>query len=760
MLPAVRCRAATAPARRAATLVAAAAVALATAVLTSPPAQAADIRTYLPGVTGVGDVAAGGGRILIAAVDRVVVTDPRGAITGTVGNLRGAVGLALTPDGSRAYVALRDANQVAELDPARRRIVRRIDLPAAPCPTRLALAGGRLWVAYGCPGSDAGVLSIDPTARRPVPVVVRADLYVAPVIAAAGSVLTFGVPGSSPGYAEVFAIGTGGAVTRRGSVPGEFDIMSNLQDLALSPDGRLLVTSFGAPYQHFGWDTTTLAEVHRYGGTDFGGYPTAVAISPDGSQVAAGWSSGPDLSVHVAATGETRYTTAADGDLLSGTLDFSGGDVVGVLNDWQAGTFFLWVARGAALPASTLTLTAPASATALQPLTVSGRLTLAGGTAPGRQRITVTRRLPDGTTTALPAVTTGTGGRFSIRDTPPVGGEVTYTAEWAGSSAHRGSTASVTVPVAKVPVTLTLTGPASAAVGDEVRLTGTVRLGGAVPSAPVGLAAVKKVVNNAGSYEQFVADVTSTAGGDFAFTDTLTAGGQVTYEIRRGDTEVYEAGQASHLVAVSSRTALVTGTMQWPSYVGEAYPVSGSVLYETGDCAGPTTVHLTRQVGDGPVETRPDLTTDASCNFAFTDTLTAPGEVRYGLRWDGDAGHAAATGEITGTVTKIPAVLDVQPEDYYVQPGQRVAIDGLLMSFRTGPLPGQAVTVTRTDWTGATVTLPGVSTGADGRFAITDTLPAVDPADYPWFQYEFRWAGNGTYTDAVGVTTIYVRESD
>ena len=99
------------------------------------------------------------------------------------------------------------------------------------------------------------------------------------------------------------------------------------------------------------------------------------------------------------------------------------------------------------LPKSAISLTGPESATALDPMTVTGRLTLADGAAPGVQRLDVTRILPDDSRTALSA-TTAADGTFTITDTPPVSGEIRYEVSWARTPNYQGSDASLTVPVA------------------------------------------------------------------------------------------------------------------------------------------------------------------------------------------------------------------------------------------------------------------------------------------------------------------------
>jgi sugar lactone lactonase YvrE len=60
-------------------------------------------------VVGVGDLAAGAGKVFVAALDRVVVADAEGTVTGAITGLPGAMGLALSADGDRLYVALSDS---------------------------------------------------------------------------------------------------------------------------------------------------------------------------------------------------------------------------------------------------------------------------------------------------------------------------------------------------------------------------------------------------------------------------------------------------------------------------------------------------------------------------------------------------------------------------------------------------------------------------------------------------------------------------
>jgi hypothetical protein len=145
---------------------------------------------------------------------------------------------------------------------------------------------------------------------------------------------------------------------------------------------------------------------------------------------------------------------------------------------------------------SAIELTPPASARALEPLTITGRLTLADGAAPGTQRLAVTRTLPDDTTATLAPVTTAPDGTFSVTGTPPVGGTIRYDVAWDGNADYRGSSASMTISVDRRSPTLTLTGPATGEAGRRLRLTGSLTLDGRAPSPPATLAVYRTIYNN------------------------------------------------------------------------------------------------------------------------------------------------------------------------------------------------------------------------------------------------------------------------
>ncbi|MFI6798436.1 hypothetical protein [Streptosporangium canum] len=521
----------------------------------APVASAADSTTYLAGVTKGGDVAAGGGRVFVAADNQIVVADAQGALTGAVTGLSGALGLAMAPDGTRLYAALSGSNEVAEIDTAALTITRRIDLAAYPCPSNLSLSGDRLWVGYGCRfTAGGGVLSLDLSATAPEPVTVGVGTYSAPLVAAAGNTLVVGETDINPSDLMVYDVSVTPA-TLRGEIDGHTYNQGFLNDLAITPDGSMVISVFGSPYQYDGWDTTSLTKIRTYGAEPtFDGYPNAVALSPDGSHVAGGRSPalGAGVALYDTVTAAKTYTNDSSvGEPVAGSLTFSGNDLFSVLKQPSTGRLYLWRLHGATLPASTLTLTAPSSATVLEPFTMTGQLTPANGSAPGTQPLVVTRQLlPNGPSTTLAGVTTAADGKFTVTDTPPAAGNFRYKALWDGSSDSRWSTAVTTISVAKRHPSLTLSGPATGTVGEQLQFSGALDAAGQAPPPGTSLKVHRTVSTDAGTVTTALPAVTPASDGSFSFADTPAESGQYTYTVWWAGNAMFSSVYASHDVTV------------------------------------------------------------------------------------------------------------------------------------------------------------------------------------------------------------------
>ncbi|WP_182899110.1 WD40 repeat domain-containing protein [Microbispora sp. H10830] len=544
----------------------AAAVAAALVVVPAPAASADDSLTDI-GITQTGDLVAGGGKIFVSGGDQIAVTDAEGTLIGTVTGLSGAAGLAITPDATRLYAALRGSNEVAEIDTGSLTVTRRFDLAEDRCPTHLSLTGDRLWVGYGCAYTTyhVGVASLDLSAAAPEPVRFPVSpMSDAPLVAAAGNTLVVGETSTSSGNLEVYDL-SGAAAVKRGEIPDRFSsyMTGALYDLALTPDGSTVIPAFDFPTQYDAWDTTTLTKVRSYGADEPSGdrdSPTVVAISPDGTQVATSGRFYKKVKLYDTATTAKLYTDQSPAQsVMPGTLAFLGDTVYGVVGDssgcpapqYTCG-FKLWRLDRATLPGSTLTMTAPADAVALEPLTVTGRLTLTDGSALAAKPLTVTRRLPDGTSATLPAATTSADGAFTFTDIPPVAGTISYRVLWDGTEDTRWSADSATVTVAKHPTSITLTGPADGTVGVPLQMHGTLDFGRPPADDDAVVRIYRRIASGKGARTIVLTTVSPGADGSFAFTDTPPEAGTYTYgaEWKGDQATVYAA--AKHQLKVTA----------------------------------------------------------------------------------------------------------------------------------------------------------------------------------------------------------------
>ncbi len=527
-------------------------------VAQTPAASAADITTDL-GITNGGDVVAGGGKAFIAGDDRILVVNANGTPNAAITGLSGALSLAITPDGTRLYAALRGSNEVAEIDTASLDITRLISLAEYPCPTNLSLSGNRLSVGYGCDQWDGGVVSIDTSAPAPEPVQV-ATAYSSPMVAAAGNTLVVGDSGLAPARMTVYDVTTTPA-TLRGIIKVHDYNWSFLKDLAITPDGSTVIAPFLRVNEYGAWDTTSLQKVRAYGAEPASSrYSPVVAVSPDGTHVAGGrgTKSGLGVTLYDSATAAPVYsgTLTDHGGLMDlRSLTFSDNDLFAVWRDLDNDHLHLWRLETGTLPESTLTLTAPSTGTGADILTLTGRLTLPDGSAPGEQPLSVTRHVEDSADITR-EVTTAEDGTFTFRDRPRSAGVIRYDVVWNGSPTVHWSAASATVTLVKAVSSIALSGPETGIVGTQLKFSGVLSQGGQPVGSTTPLRILREVTNSKGTVVTVLPSVSTIIfDGRFRFMDTPAEAGQYSYRVewdgdRAGlpttatfDVTVAEAGQ-------------------------------------------------------------------------------------------------------------------------------------------------------------------------------------------------------------------------
>ncbi|WP_328710225.1 hypothetical protein [Microbispora hainanensis] len=214
------------------------------------------------------------------------------------------------------------------------------------------------------------------------------------------------------------------------------------------------------------------------------------------------------------------------------SLTFSGDDLFAVWKDLATHHLHLWRLETGTLPESTLTLTAPSTGTGADILTLTGRLTLPDGSAPGEQPLSVTRYVNDSAKLTFGA-TTAEDGTFTFKDRPGSAGVIRYDVIWNGSPTVHWSTASATVTLVKAESSITLSGPETGTVGTQLKFTGVLSLGGqrAVFAAPLKIS--RKVTNSNGTVVTALPSANGASiDGSFRFTDTPPEAGEYTYLVQ------------------------------------------------------------------------------------------------------------------------------------------------------------------------------------------------------------------------------------
>ncbi|MER5600629.1 Ig-like domain repeat protein [Streptomyces sp. NPDC002265] len=559
-------------------------------VATGAGSAAADSSTSLS-LRSTGDMAVDGVHHRVFISDpksgQIVVTDYAGQVVRTIGSLPGVLGLELSADSATLYAAVGDADAIVAVDTATATEAHRYSTGTAD-PQYLAQAGGKLWFGYGG-AAEGNIGSLDLSGAEPVVTLALntgRSWYQAPILDAspgAPDTLVAGAVSQSPVELAVYDVSSGTPTqTAYAFDPGSTG-GGNLADLAVTPDGKDVVTASGAPYYQAVYKLTDLSKDGRY---ETNTYPNAVDIAPNGD-VAAGTFSWYDPDVHVFKQGTTlplrQYEFGSStGNSASDTLaarglawapDGSKLFAVSVASVNDTDTYTLHVYDDPTKTATTLTATAPATATRGKALTVKGTLTTKDDAAPvAGATVTLTRTdtaSPDGQ--VLGTATVAADGTYTFTDTPSVAGKATYSVTYAGDEGHAGATASAAVDVTKNAVTLTATAPATATRGKALTVKGTL-------TSPVAFPTGTKVTVTRTDEEspagKALGTATVAANGTYSFTDTPASGGKVTYSVGY-------AGDADHIGANASATVTVSknATTLTVNNTGKVYAYGADVTF-------------------------------------------------------------------------------------------------------------------------------------------------------------------------------------
>jgi len=286
------------------------------------------------------------------------------------------------------------------------------------------------------------------------------------------------------------------------------------------PGGGQVIIACGYPYAHLSYSTADLSLLGRYGTTD---YPNATAIATGTGLLAlgAGDTYSPGIYVYDP-SGSTLLNAYDFGESSTDSVSLTGGglavspdgSVLYALTDSLADGYVLHVYDAPGQPATSLTLTAPATVYAGY-LTINGLVTLASGPGAYWATVTVSRTDAAGNTIPLPSLHLAQNGTFTVTDAPAVG-SYTYTATYLSSSGTTVAAKSLAVNV--LPNTSGITATGSAKGGGAVTIHGTLTFNG-VPAPAGQTITVSRNIDPSLNPATPLPSVTTGSGGTFTVTD-------------------------------------------------------------------------------------------------------------------------------------------------------------------------------------------------------------------------------------------------
>jgi hypothetical protein len=436
----------------------------------------------------------------------ILVTDYSGQTVATIGNEPGATGLALSSDGSTVYAALAGGDAISAISTGTLAETARYATGTGTDPTYVAATSGKIWFSYDAAAAQASIGSIDPsTSPATVTLSAAAGTWsIPPVLAATASgELVASEPSQSPNELATYDVSAGTAAVL---APQQFFTEAgNFKSMAITPDGKDVVTASGAPYQQEIFKVSDLSADGTYPTTP---YPNSVAIAADGT-VAAGTTIGSNEVFMFAPGGSTPLNTitfTGDGIQLADdgvavtpddSLLFAITATIGSQQNPQlnivpnpaqppppaqdpTSTAMTCSPNPDAIGHAT-TCTATVTDTAASPTTPTGTVTFGASVNDGS--------FSASTCTLTPAATSGQAScsvSYTPSSTPQVPGSVTLSGAYTGDSSHvfSAGTTVLTIPTPQATAT-TLTCPpgpllrdkCTAAVSDTSSGTGTTPTG-------------------------------------------------------------------------------------------------------------------------------------------------------------------------------------------------------------------------------------------------------------------------------------------
>ncbi len=695
------------------------------AVGTTTPALADSSQQPLT-ITSVGDMVVDGvhERIFISDPNdgKVIATDYSGNQLGSA-QVANANNLVLTPDSTQLLVNSRAESAIFALDTTTLAQTAKYSTPFAPYD--MTVAGDRIWFSYGN-GTRAKLGTIDPSTETPTVLLDRYDTWTAPAQLATASARPNRIGVASTSKFAILDV-SGDTVTE---VAAE-ETVTQVTDMAISPDGERIATTYPAVYGIYLHDVSDLKVGRRLATT---AYSNAVDFATDGSLVGGSSLVGaPNL-----------HLFAPSGELIKSFEPPNHGRGLdrGVAWEPNGERLFAISGNGTKLvlnaytdtrrSPTTVTLSGPLTAVPGAPVTVTGKVTTSLSLHTGSS-VEVSR---DGT--SLGAAAVESDGSFSFTDTPPTDGLATYQVSYAGDDTHVPSTATKSVRVARAESAMVLLGPSTALPGTPIVIPG--RLASQGVDNTGNLVSVSRGGTPLGT-------VTVDSNSDFSFTDTPPGEGNWTYEFSY-------AGDDTRLPATATKSVQVARTASTMTLSGPSTALPGTQIAVSGKLTSQVPGHTGGSVSVSRAgKALGTVTVDSEDGFSFTDTPPGEGNWAYTFSYAGDGIHLPTTTTTSVKVARVASTLTLAGPSSATR-AKALTITGTLASS-LALSTGAKVSISRTDLEHPSgVSLGTKTVASNGAFSFTDT-PTVGGT----VTYRVSYAGDGTHAPVTAAKAVTVSRS-
>lgn len=478
-------------------------------------------------------------------------------------------GLAVSADGSKLYVGLRDRIEAIDTTTYARTVVTYANVDY--CGREVAQSGGQVYfttpLASSVPQCATAETNLDAVINGVHTRTGWNDYGDLLLEAGGGDKMLMGQPRNAQAANPFITVyDTSGpspvreAARRFADAEGKGAL--DLKDLALSADGSKVAVadaSAGTRLLNTG-DLSDAAEGYR--ALPAGAVASAVAFGGDGKYIARGASatgSTPDLLVQPAdpadatAPLEFAFEGSLDGDRVAPRgLEWAadGSRLFAVTTNATGNQYWLHIIQPPAVQYDTrftggLTHS-PAQAAAGEPLAVRGRLEQ-DGPAPAEPLKVRATRTDAGGTHDLGTFTVKDDGTFTVLDEPGLVGDATYKVSYLGDLTHRpAEDITTTVSVGKAATSIALTAPEEGSLKTGVEITGTFTAQGkALPER-----AVLKVTRTDRLGTGTLSSVSVAADGTFTVNDLPRTRGDADYTVSWPGDDLHNASSASATVYV------------------------------------------------------------------------------------------------------------------------------------------------------------------------------------------------------------------